>query len=262
MSSPLPRSALDAARDALVANGITGPHQSHPRVDNLSKIHKLVDGNPGMSFGMSGMTTYSVARVLGFVSEITGCSPDPSDDSVEDAIDPERTLAGIIRAARHLVDLAHRGAGVVFATGHPTGVLLHDLRVSDAYHRAGGEVLRAGAERSFPFEDGDARICYVGGVGCLARGSSLQHTHSAVAMDAALDSGPLPDAVFADHGFAGAAIERGIPTIAIMDINDPALAVAVGKGKDVVVIPMDDNRPPHLYEPSWRIFEEILCGAP
>jgi hypothetical protein len=260
MSSPLP-GTIDAAREALVASGITGPHQSHPRADNLAKIRKLVDGNSGMAFGMSGMTSYSVAQVLQFVSDTTGCSPDASDNTVEDAIDPGRTVEAIIAAAERLVSYARRGAGVVFATGHPTGVLLHNLRVSDAFQRAGGKVLRPGAERSFPFEEGQARVCYIGGVGCLARGSSLEHTHSAVAMNAALESGPLPDAVFADHGFAGAAIERGIPTIAIMDINDPALAVATAEGRDVLVIAMDDNRPPHLYEPSWLLFEEILCGA-
>ena len=35
-----------------------------------------------------------------------------------------------------------------------------------------------------------------------------------------------PDLVFADHGFAGAAIERGVETISIADVNDPALLVA------------------------------------
>jgi Phosphatase len=254
-----PASVVDSARDELVANGITGPHQSHPRADNLSKIRKLVDGDSGMSFGMSGMTAYSVEQVLQFVSDVTGCSPDASVQDVEDAIDPALTVAGIVRAAERLLSYARQGAGVMFATGHPTGVLLHNLRVADAYDEVGGKVLRPGAERSFPFEDGRARICYIGGVGCLAQGSSLVHSHSAAGMEAVLDSGPLPDAVFADHGWAGAAIERGVPTIAIMDINDPALAVAAGEGKDVAVIPIDDNRSPHLYEPSWVLFEEILC---
>ncbi len=67
--------------------------------------------------------------------------------------------------------------------------------------------------------------------------------------------------VFADHGFAGAAIERAIPTVAVMDINDYALAVASAEGHDVTIIPMDDNRPPRLYEPVWRLFEQVLAGA-
>ena len=35
-----------------------------------------------------------------------------------------------------------------------------------------------------------------------------------------------PDLVVADHGFAGEAINRDIPTVAVMDTNDPGLAVA------------------------------------
>ncbi|MEA2516835.1 MAG: Phosphatase, partial [Actinomycetota bacterium] len=50
-----------------------------------------------------------------------------------------------------------------------------------------------------------------------------------------------------------AAIERGIQTIAVMDINDPALAVAWAEHKDVVIVPMDDNRAPRRYEPAWRL---------
>jgi hypothetical protein len=252
---------VGSARAALVAAGITGEHRSHERSANLSKIRKLVNGDEGMAFGMSGMAGRSVSEVLRSVSVQTGCSPDSSDLDAVDAIDPEHTIAGVIRAAERLADWARTGGEVIFATGHPTGLLLHDLRVADAYAAAGGIVVRRGEEESFSFQDGNARVCYIGGVGCLAIGSSLQHTHSAAGMEAILDSHPWPDAVFGDHGFAGAAIERGIPTIAIMDINDPAIAVAAAEGKDVVVVPMDDNRPPHLYEPSWRLFEEILQAS-
>jgi hypothetical protein len=45
-----------------------------------------------------------------------------------------------------------------------------------------------------------------------------------------------------------------------MDINDSALALASAEGRDVTIIPMDDNRPPRLYEPVWRIFEQTMAG--
>lgn len=86
------------------------------------------------------------------------------------------------------------------------------------------------------------------------------HTHSAEPMEALLAAVDPPDVVLADHGFAGAAIERGIPTIAVMDINDAALSVAWAEGKDITIVPMDDNRSPRLYEPSWRLFEQILSS--
>ena len=72
-------------------------------------------------------------------------------------------------------------------------------------------------------------------------------------MEALLEEEPWPEVVFGDHGWAGAAIERGIPTIAVVDINDPALAVAWAQDKDMWAIPLDDNRAPALYEPSWKL---------
>ena len=57
------------------------------------------------------------------------------------------------------------------------------------------------------------------------------------------EAGKLPDLVLADHGFAGEAINRGIPTVAVMDTNDPGLAIAKKLGANLVLVPMNDNRP-------------------
>jgi threonine dehydrogenase-like Zn-dependent dehydrogenase len=66
------------------------------------------------------------------------------------------------------------------------------------------------------------------------------------------------DLVVADHGFAGAATAAGIPTVAVMDTNDPALAVAARRGADLTVVPMDDNRPQNSYAAAL----EVLKGNP
>jgi hypothetical protein len=140
-------------------------------------------------------------------------------------------------------------------------MLEHNIRVVDAYRRAGGKILRLREDEQL--STGGKRhveVRYTGNVGCLADWGSLKHTHSAAPMEALLEADPWPDIVLGDHGFAGAAIERDIPTVAVMDINDPALAVAWGEGKDVTIVPMDDNRPQHLYEPSWTLFEHVLAG--
>jgi len=63
-----------------------------------------------------------------------------------------------------------------------------------------------------------------------------------------------PDVVFADHGFAGAAIEAGIDTVSIADVNDPALILAKAQGRTDVVIVMDDNVEPDAY---WPCFQAI-----
>jgi hypothetical protein len=245
----------DRAREALVAAGIVGPHQSHSRRNNLFKIQRLASGDEEGAFGLSGVARYSVEEILGFLADVTGCARDVRVVEGVDTIDPDRTLAAIEAAALRLADEARRGGMMLVATGHPTGLLEHHMRVVEAYRRAGGKLLRLREEEKF---SGRQEVRYVGGVGCLSDGASLRHTHSPEAMEALLVSQPWPDIVIADHGFAGAAIERGIPTIAVMDINDPALAVAAAEGRDVIVIPMDDNRPARLYKPSWQIFEEVI----
>jgi histidinol phosphate phosphatase hisN-like protein len=255
----MPSSLLAAARAELLANGVVGRHGSHTRANNISKIRSLVDGESGSSFGLSGMTRYSVEEVLSFLAELTGCSPDALDLAGEDTLDPDLTVAAIARAADRLADAARRGATLFAGTGHPTGLLEHHIRVADAYRRAGGKIVRPREEEKWPFGRGRGEIRYIGGVGCLAEGASLRHTHSEDPMEAVMEVEPWPEIVLGDHGFAGAAVERGIPTIAVMDINDPALAVAVAEGRDLIVLPMDDNRPPRMYKPSWRIFEDTLA---
>ena len=252
--------SLDEVARQLVAAGITGPHQSHSRHNAISKIRACVTGDEDGCFGLSGMTLQTEEQVLTYLAELTGCSPDPADLSGYDTIDPQLTVEGIVAAAERLRVAAEAGAVLLAVTGHPTGMLEHHVRVVDAYRRAGGKILRLREEEQLSVGKRHREVRYVGGVGCLADWGSLQHTHSAAPMEALLESDPWPDIVLGDHGFAGAAIERQIPTVAVMDINDPALAVAWGEGKDVAIIPMDDNRAPHLYEPSWTLFEHILAG--
>ena len=253
------REVLEQARDALVAAGITGPHKSHSRRNAIGKIRQIIAGDTDDTFGLSGLAEYSPEEILGFVSKLTGCSPDLASEDGYDTIDPELTIDGIVNAAKALKGFAAKGATLLIATGHPTGMLEHNIRVADAYQRAGGRILRLReGEQIVPGRSRKHEVRYTGGVGCLADWGALLHTHSAAAMEALLEEEPWPEVVFGDHGWAGAAIERGIPTIAVVDINDPALAVAWAQGKDMWAIPLDDNRAPALYEPSWKLFEQIL----
>jgi hypothetical protein len=70
-----------------------------------------------------------------------------------------------------------------------------------------------------------------------------------------------PDLVFADHGFAGAAIESGIDTVAIADINDPALVVAWKQGRGGPVVVMDDNVQPEAYWPCFQVVASRFARA-
>lgn len=256
------QSLVAHAREALEAAGITGTHRSHKRRSSIEKIDKLLAADADATFGLTGVEAHSAQDVLAFMSELTGCPGDVSNLDCDDWIDPDRTMTGIVAAAERLRDAARQGAVLLVVTGHPTGMLEHHIRVVDHYTAAGGKILRAREDEPFPLgrKQRMHEVRYTGGVGCLADWGQLLHTHESEAMEALLEVDPWPDLVLGDHGFAGAAIERGIPTVAVMDINDHALAVAHGQGRDVTIVPMDDNRLPHLYEPSWSLFGAIISG--
>jgi len=80
-------------------------------------------------------------------------------------------------------------------------------------------------------------------------------------MEQVLEAGEQPELVFADHGFAGAPLSRGIPVIACMDTNDTALAVARARGRDITLIPLDDGRRPDAYDVIAEMFEQDLRAA-
>lgn len=257
---------------ALVANGIAGPHLSHSRHNAIGNLRACVEGDPDKSFGLSGLTLYSEQEAMDALARATGCSNDLGDLSGVDTIEPALTVAGIVAAGERLREEAARGATLLACTGHPTGVLELYMRIVDAYLAAGGKVARLHEEEDLVTsprrsaleraveQRRSAEVRYVGGVGCLADWGQLKHTHGPEAMEVLLEMGPLPDLVLGDHGFAGAAIERQIPTIAIMDINDPALAIAWAEGRDVSIVPLDDNRPPRMYEPVWQLFEDVIAA--
>jgi hypothetical protein len=92
----------------------------------------------------------------------------------------------------------------------------------------------------------------------LTDGASMKHTHSGEPM-ARMLAERRPDLVFADHGFAGGAIEHGVPTVSIADVNDPALLLARAQGRTEVVIVMDDNVRPEDY---WPCFQAIAARLP
>lgn len=254
--------SLDDIRSSLIAAGIAGPHQSHSRHNNISNLRACVAGDPDKSFGLSGLTLHSDQDALDALAELTGCSNDLADLSGYDTIDPDKTVAGIIAAATRLRDEARRGASLLTCTGHPTGVLEAYGRIVEAYRAAGGKILRLREDENLEgVRKGHAEVRYVNNVGVLADWGQLIHTHGSEAMERLLEADPQPDLVLGDHGWAGAAIERGIPTVAIMDINDPALAVAWSEGRDVSIVPLDDNRLPRLYEPVWSLFEHIIGGG-
>ncbi|HET9250099.1 MAG TPA: phosphatase, partial [Actinomycetota bacterium] len=82
-----------------------------------------------------------------------------------------------------------------------------------------------------------------------------RHTHRPEAMRRML-ADERPDLVVADHGFAGAAVEAGVETLSIADVNDPALIVAKAQGRTEVVVVLDDHVPADAY---WPCFQAVAA---
>jgi hypothetical protein len=232
----------------LVASRIAGSVRT-PVWDVLRKPALIAAGDPEQCFGLSGLERYTTAEILAQVTAQFGWSHTPGEDPNGPTwIDPELLLAELDQAAARLASACERGEHVLFATGHPTGMLGLYQQLCLAMRDAGAKVSRPGDGLAFSFYGKRRRIVYVGRVAVLASNANLYHTHNAHPMELVLEQAGEVDLVVGDHGWAGAAVERGIDVVAVADINDPALAMAKAEGRAEVVLGMDDNVLPTNYD--------------
>lgn len=222
-----------------------------PRDNNLAHYRELADGNRYYWLGLDLDDRWTdEGAVLALMAERCGVVPDPDHRAGQDRIDPELTVDALDRMAVALRKAATGRQRILLATGHPGGLLPVHQAAARALAAEGCGIV-APAEGLYG-DNGEVRA--VGGVAMLHRGGSLVHTHSPEPMAAILDAlerdrlAP-PDLVFADHGWAGCAGQRGIETVAFADSNDPALFLGEAEGTVAVTVPLDDNVPPHQYAP-------------
>ncbi|MNY29227.1 putative phosphatase [compost metagenome] len=148
---------------------------------------------------------------------------------------------GLVEAAGLFGRVVANKGTIAFGTGHPGSMLSCYNRLA-AYARSRGATI-AQAKAGLPVGV-DWYLDYVGDVAVTSDYCGVLHGHATRPMEQVIaNTGPL-DLVVGDHGHAGAAINAGIATIAVMDTNDPALAVAKQLGcEPLVVVPLFDNRP-------------------
>jgi hypothetical protein len=250
-----PREELAAA---LLRGRAAGPTTSHDRHNVRWKIKQLVGGDPYLQFGLRDLPELSAEEVLALVGEEAGFDPDPllRDDPVP--IDPERVLRACEAVGDRLAQGAARGEGVVLATGHPSGLLVLYMTVGELLAEHGAKLLQPADGLEWHEQGHRRQIRYFQGVAVLTDRARLLHSHEPDAMQRIMEEA-TPDVVFADHGFAGAAIQAGIDTVSIADINDPALVVAKHQGRAGPVIVMDDNVQPDDY---WPCFQALAARFP
>jgi hypothetical protein len=245
-SSPPSRDELTAH---LVRTRIAGDVATS-RASNLANIDKMLAREPEYWFGLELDRAWTADDVLKLLAARVGLDPDPSRTTGADRIDPHLCLDALDAAADVIADFARRRGRVLLASGHPTGVIAVHLRLAAALAAAGCDVLVEADGDWVDILGERRRIRYLDGVATVGTGGDLMHTHAPDPMQhvlAALDE--PPDLVIADHGWAGAAGQAGVPTIGFADTNDPALFVGAEEGKVAVVVPLDDNVLPAAYRP-------------
>jgi hypothetical protein len=237
--------------DHLVKTRIAGDVAT-PRENNLSHYRKLANGERNWWLGLELGDRWSDEQdVLAVMAERAGVNDDPEYRYGQDTIDPELTVDALDRLAARLRKAAEDRQRVLFATGHPGGLL--DV------HRATAAALRAAGCEIVVIPDGlqtdEGYVMQFADVAVLEHGATLWHTHSGEPLRAILTGleragRPLPDLVVADHGWAGFAGQRGLDSVGYADSNDPALFLAESEGTLQVVVPLDDHvLSPRHYDP-------------
>lgn len=249
MPSPEPPSRA-ALLEHVVRSGIAGDVAT-PRQSNLGNVTKMLDRHPDYWFGLELDRPWTFDEVVALMVRRVGIHADVEHHTGDDRIDPELCVAALEQAASRLADVARARGRVLFATGHPTGLLALYLPLAEALARAGCTVVTPAAERWVDVQGQRRRIRYVGGVATIGTGGDLLHTHAPEPMQAILAAadGPVADLVVADHGWAGAAGQHGLDVVGFADTNDPALFVGAAEGKVAVAVPLDDNVEPAAYGP-------------
>ncbi|MEU4572464.1 phosphatase [Nonomuraea sp. NPDC023979] len=243
----------DELREHLIMSRIAGDVAT-PRENNLDHYSSLANRDPYYMLGLTFDQPWTYRDVLALMAKAAGVVADPGHRWGQDTIDPERTIDALdAMADRIAAALSQESPRVLFATGHPTGLLAVHLPLARLAAERGA-VLLSPAEGWTYSGSGfgrPRRIRYLGDVAMLDDKGAFVHTHDAAPMEHMLAElgEDRPDLVIADHGWAGAAGEAGVPTVAFADSNDPGLFVGEAEGKIDVVVPLDDNVLPRYYAP-------------
>ena len=234
--------------------GLAGSRTSHGAENNLRKIGLLLEHDASNTFGMEGLLwDVGFEEAYDAVALQIGNPPDREENPGRGCIDPARTAAGLLEAGERIGVVAGSGGRLIFATGHPGALILYYLGLARWARELGANILTV--ETRGRYERG-VSLDWAESVAALGDGASLFHTHDPEPMRDVLRQSGAVDLVVADHGFAGAAIATGLPTIIVMDTNDPAFAVVAGRGADVTVVPMDDNRPLNAYATALEVVQK------
>lgn len=251
--------------EALLAElRLAGSNLAHTRVNNLAHVQRLVDSDPGVTLGIDliheqiRQSPLQAEQVLDLISSMTGCSKDMSFTEGLGYISPSAAYEGLRKAAVAIKGAVDQNASFLFATGHPHSMTDAYQDLADYVSACGCEVV--GDDPSGVDEYHGQKLELLGSVYVVTVAGLPAHTHRHEHMRDLLNRIPPVGMAVADHGFAGAALNLGIPTVCVMDTNDPGVAVAAALGAPVTVVPLNDNSPREAVREIAGIIEEFIEG--
>lgn len=249
-------SRVATARRQLLNAHVTGLHARFGRDAVRYAVRRLVNGEPRAQLGCDDLTAASTEEVWTALEKTHGWDPRASRAS----IDPDATVAALGAAAARLRDAASAGARIAFATGRPASLLsLAQWVAGDAAAR-GADVVTSTAA-SF---DGSGRrdLWWIGDVAVVTDGHALLAHDGVSGADDWLFAVGRPDLVVADRGFAGTAVRAGVEVIAWADLDAPALSLAAARGRSIMVVPLDEQRPAPAYDAVIAVLDDPPASVP
>ncbi len=246
-------------RRSLVKSGITGEIVAHGAKTNLGAISRLLKLDPYVTFGVEAINTAVKQKAVNqdhveqVMAEALGTPVARFRRPGPGYIAPQLTAPKLNLMAAHIDVTIKNGGLFLLATAHPGSLLSYYSRLVHYISDKGGKVYHTPT----PFQVAEYRwLDSIDGVHVLSDQGNLLHTHDSLIFSQFLDQLPnKPAVVLADHGYAGAAINAQIKTVAIHDVDDPGIALAAQLGCDVLPIPMNDNQ---LNLPTVTALEAVL----
>lgn len=228
----------------LLEAGFSGDIPLNSRATNYHALKRLVAGDAFYTFGIkeihrrikTGEVDVAMARAV--LVQASGRDARRFRWLGPGYFDPAKSAIALMTAMERLRLAAERHQHIAFATGHPgamTGLLDRLARWAEAL---GAHVVTL--EQPLPVK-GAYYLDMLGNVLAVSDNASNWHTHDTVFMDALLQHHRV-DLVVGDHGFIGAALNRGIACLGFYDTDDPALPVAQYLGLPIISVPLNDNR--------------------
>lgn len=230
----------DKSEEFFTKRGLTGKLRHNDLKVNEQALKNMLDGDPYWSLNLKSLRKHPIKyhRAVVVLAKSLGLTSTKFLETSHAYIDPAVTLSQLKQAIEELELAIKRGETILFATGHPGSLI-------GFYHELARHLEAAGA-KIFHLEEpitlGDGLwLDSVGYVLAVSDEGSLLHTHEGEGLSQLLKTHNI-GWVVADHGFAGAAINAGVNTVALFDTDDPAIPVAAETNPKIIAVPMNDNR--------------------